>query len=482
VSPAASVVGAGPNGLAAAAVLARAGLDVTVFEAADEAGGAVRTAEILGDGIRSDLGASSHPTGIVSPVFRALDLASRGLTWLHPDITMGHPLEGRPAALLHRGIDRTAGELGVDGPMWKRIFRANVRNWDRLAPSVLGPLLRVPPHPVALARFGLFSALPALAQVRALFRTDRARALFAGSSLHGTMPLTHPLTSAFGTLFGTAGQASGWPFAAGGSQAITDALLADLTAHGGRVVTGTHVTDLRQVRPADVVLLDLTPRQVLALDGLHLAPRERRAFRAYRYGTAAHVVHLLLDGPIPWTDPALARAGTVHVGGTVAEIAEAEAQAASGILPDRPFVLVTQPSTADPSRAPAGQHVVWAYAHVPHGCSEERAGELVLAQIERFAPGVRDRVRARVDMGPAALEAMDPNLVGGDIGGGSLAGTQQIFRPTVSLDPYRLTADGVFLASSSTPPGGGAHGMAGYHSARRALRALHLELPKELDL
>lgn len=480
MNPTASVVGAGPNGLTAAAVLARAGARVTVFEANDTAGGAVRTQELLGEGIRSDLGASSHPTGIASPAFRALRLTDRGLTWLHPDITMGHPLDDGPAALLHRGLARTAGELGVDGPMWRLLHGAPVRSWDRVAASALGPLVRIPPHPVALARFGLRAALPALVQAKLAFRTEGARALFAGSALHATMPLTHPLTSAFGTLFGTAGHAGGWPFARGGSQAITDALVADLTAHGGEVVTGSRITDLDQVRPADAVLLDLTPRQALALDSLAISPRERRAFRRYRYGTAVHVVHLLLDGPIPWTDPALRRAGTVHVGGTVDQLAAAEAAAAAGTLPERPFVLVTQPSTADPSRAPAGRHVVWAYAHVPHGTTDPRAGERVLGQLERFAPGIRDRVRSRVDMDPAALEAMDANLVGGDIGGGSLTGTQQIFRPRPGLDPYRLTADGVFLASSSTPPGGGAHGMAGYHAARSAARVLRLDLPKDL--
>lgn len=479
MAPTAAVVGAGPNGLAAAAVLARAGLEVTVYEAASTPGGAMRSAPLLGPGTVSDVGSSVHPMGVASPVFRALDLTSRGLEWLHPDVVLGHPLDREPAAVLHHDLERTARGLGVDGAMWRRLHSPVVDLWPGVVASALGPLVRIPPRPWALARFGIRAALPALVQARAAFRTERARALFIGSALHAVIPPTAPLTAAFGTLFGAAGHATGWPVARGGSQAIVDALVADLTAHGGRIETSTTITHLDQVRPADVVLLDLTPRQVLHLDGLALAPRERRAFHRYRYGTGVYNVHLLVDGAVPWRDPELAAAGTVHVGGTSRELARAEDQAARGIVPERPFVLVSQPGAIDATRAPAGQQVLWAYAHVPRGRDDERIGERILDQLERFAPGLRAKVLTRVDMGPSRLEAMDANLVGGDIGGGSLAGTQQVFRPRVTLDPYRLTADGVFLCSSSTPPGGGAHGMAGFHAAASALRRLHLDLPPD---
>ncbi|MFW6186849.1 MAG: phytoene desaturase family protein [Actinomycetota bacterium] len=468
----AAVVGSGPNGLAAAVVLARAGLDVTVHEAASVPGGAARSSDLLGPGTVVDLGSAVHPFGAASPLFRSLGLERHGLEWLHPPVVAAHPLDGAPPGLLHRSLERTAAELGPDGRAWTALHRGVVARWEQTVESVLGPLVRVPEHPVALAAFGLRAPWPAAATARALFRTEQARGLFAGSAAHAVLPPRHVLTSAFGTLFGAAAHATGWPVARGGSRAIADALVAELRGHGGRVLLDRPVTDLAQVRPADAVLLDLTPRQVLGLRGLELPPRYRRALARWRYGTASYKVDLLLDGPVPWRDPRVGQAGTVHVGGTLAEIDAAESQARAGRLPERPFVLVAQQGAADPSRAPAGRQVLWAYAHVPHGCDDPAAGERVLTQLERFAPGVRDRVLARVDTPPSGLQAWNGNLVGGDIGGGSLDGLQQLFRPVVQADPYATGVPGVFLCSSSTPPGGGVHGMAGCHAARSALRAL----------
>lgn len=468
----AAVVGAGPNGLAAAVVLARAGLDVTVHEAAGAPGGAARSSALLGPGTVVDLGSAVHPFGVASPLFGQLGLERHGLEWLHPPVVAAHPLDDGPAGLLHRSLERTAEELGPDGRAWTLLHRGVVDRWEETVEAVLGPLVRLPEHPVALAGFGLRAPWPAAATAQALFRTERARGLFAGSAAHAVLPPRHALTSAVGTLFGAAAHATGWPVAKGGSQAVADALVDELEEQGGRVLVDSPVTDLARVRPADVVLLDLTPRQVLALGGLELPARYRRALERWRYGTGAHKVDLLLDGPVPWRDPRVGQAGTVHVGGTLGEIGAAESEARAGRLPERPFVLVAQQGTADPSRAPAGRQVLWAYAHVPHGCDDPRAGDRLLAQIERFAPGFRDRILARVDTPPARLEAWNANLVGGDVGGGALDGLQQVFRPVVRADPYATGVPGVHLCSASTPPGGGVHGMAGYHAARSALAGL----------
>ena len=467
----ASVVGSGPNGLAAAVVLARAGLDVTVWEAADTAGGAARSAALLGPGTISDLGSAVHPFGVASPLFSRLGLERHGLQWVHPRIPMAHPLDDLPASLLHRSLPDTCHELGRDGRAWSRVHAGVVERWEEILPGVLGPLLRVPEHPLALAAFGARGAWPATMLARAAFRDEPARALFAGSAAHAVLPLTRPLTAAFGVLFGSAGHATGWPVARGGSQAIADALVADLRAHHGTVLTGAEVRDLAEVRPADVVLLDLTPRQVLRLAGAELPPAYARALSRWRYGTAIYKVDYLLDGPVPWRDERVRDAATVHVGGTLSQVANAEADVHAARHPDRPFVLVAQQGAADPGRAPQGSQVLWAYAHTPHG-SPVPIGKRIDAQIERFAPGFRDRISARVETAPADLERFDANLVGGDIGGGALDGLQQLFRPVPSTVPYATGVAGLFLCSSSTPPGGGVHGMCGQHAAHAALTDL----------
>ncbi|EMQ99927.1 phytoene desaturase family protein [Paeniglutamicibacter gangotriensis] len=467
------VVGAGPNGLAAAARLAKAGLHVVVHELAARPGGAARSADTLGPGTTVDLGAAAHPFGMGSPAFLDLGLEEHGLQWLHHRYPMAHPLDNAPSALLHRDLETTATALGVDAAVWRRLHRPLVSRALDTLDNVTGPLLRLPPHPLLMARFGARALWPAAPAARLLFRTEAARALFAGSAAHSMLPLGHLFTAGFGVLFGSLGQSIGWPVAQGGTNSIIDALLRHLSAAGVEVHTNSHVTDLRQLPAADAVLLDLTPRQILALTGTHISARYAGHLRRFRYGPGAFKVDYLLDGPIPWRDERTAHAGTVHLGGTLAELAAAERLLGAGRLSNSPFVMLAQPSAADPSRAPEGQQVIWSYAHVPNGY-DGPAGELVDQQIERFAPGFRDRIIGRIQTPPRALEDWNPNLVGGDIGGGSLRGLQQVLRPAPTLRPYHAGAPGLYVCSSSTPPGGGVHGMAGWHAAAAVLRDLRM--------
>lgn len=469
------VVGAGPNGLTAAVCLARAGWEVDVFERAAQPGGAAASAPVLGEGTISDLGAAGHPFGVASPVFRSLGLEEYGLRWLHSQYPMAHPLEGRPAALLQRGLGETAAGLGADGAAWTRVHRNLVDDIDSHLDNLLGPMLRFPASPVALARFAPKAVWSASFLGRTAFQDPGTRALLAGSAVHAITSPGHPFTAAFGMLFGALGMTRGWPVVEGGTGSLISALVAQLRSYGGRLHLGADITDMRSLPAADAVVLALTPAQILQMDGLGLSWPARGRFQRWRYGPGSHKIDYLLDGPVPWSDPEVGKATTVHVAGSSEEIRAAETAVARGKMPERPFVMVCQQQAADPSRASgpaAGKTVLWAYAHVPHGYVEPTGGQvrrLIEAQIERFAPGFRDRVVRRVETSPAALENWDPNLVGGDVAGGAMNGLQSVLRPGLTLRPYSL-GPGRYIASAATPPGGGIHGMPGYWAARAAMR------------
>jgi phytoene dehydrogenase-like protein len=465
------IVGAGPNGLAAAIELGRAGLHVRILEASATAGGGSRSEELTRPGFVHDVCSTAHPLGIGSPFFRSLDLARHGLAWVHPEAPVAHMLSPDRAVILERSVDETAARLGRDGPAWRRLFGPLVHDVDRLLPSLLGPVVRPPRHPVALARFGLPALLPATGLARVSFREPAARALFAGLAAHSMVALGRPLTGSFGLVLGMLAHAVGWPFARGGSGRIADALVTEARELGVEIVTGSRVESLADLPPARAVLLDVTPRQVVAIGGDRLPAGYVRSLSRFRYGPGVFKVDWALDGPIPWGDPAAARAGTVHVGGTMGDVAASEAAVAAGRIADRPFVLVVQASRFDPSRAPAGRHTAWAYCHVPNGSVVDMTGAIE-AQLERFAPGFRDLILARATKNSAELESYDANYVGGDVNGGIQDWRQLVFRPDVRWDPYRTPVDGLYLCSSSTPPGGGVHGMCGSLAARSALRRM----------
>jgi phytoene dehydrogenase-like protein len=470
VMTSAVVVGGGPNGLAAAALLARAGLEVTLLEAADEVGGGTRSGEALLPGLLHDHCAAVHPMAVTSPALRALDLERHGLRWLLPEVDCVHPLDDGTAGVLLRSVTGTARGLGPDGGRYQALLAPSVRRWDALAGDVMGPLLRIPDHPLLLARFGLAALAPADVLAR-LFRTPQARALWAGVAAHAFRPLSAPLSSAIGLGILTAGHAAGWAVAEGGSSAIAHALERVLRAHGGEVHTGVRVTDRRQLPPADVTLLDLDPGQVAALYGDLLPARAASAYRGFRRGPGAYKLDLAVEDGVPWTNPDARRAGTVHLGGTFAEVAYAEREVAAGRLPGRPFTLVGQQYLADPSRSVGNVHPVWAYAHVPHGYDRD-ATEAVLRQLERFAPGVRERILGIRVTGPAAIASANPNFGGGDILTGAKTPLRLVLGPRPALDPYTTGLPGVFLCSAATPPGPGAHGMCGAGAAASALRHL----------
>jgi phytoene dehydrogenase-like protein len=461
------VVGAGPNGLAAAIALAREGLDVLVVEGAAKPGGGARTAELTLPGFRHDVCSAVHPLAAVSPFLASLPLHEHGLEWIDTPLPCAHPLDDRPAALLTRDPRSTAAGLGDDGPAWAGLVDPLLERWSDLLPELLEPLHR-PRHPRAMARFGLLGLRPATSIARR-FREDGARALWAGLCAHSFLPLERSPSAAVGLVLALTGHASGWSIARGGSGKITEALAAHLVTLGGEIRTGFRVSRLEELPPARAVLLNVTPRQLLSIGREKLPARYARRLERYRYGPAAFKLDYALAEPVPWTDSMCARASTVHLGGTLEEVATAERACARGEMPARPFVLFSQPTVFDAGRAPAGRHVGWAYAHVPHGWPGD-ATDVVEAQIERFAPGFKDLVLERVARGPRALERDNPNLVGGDINGGALDLRQLFARPTGLFDPYATPVEGLFLCSSSTPPGGGVHGMCGWHAARSVLR------------
>ncbi len=463
------VVGAGPNGLAAAIELARAGRSVRIYEAAGEVGGGSRSAELTLPGFVHDVCSAVHPLGVASPFFASLDLARYGLEWVQPEAPLAHALAPGRSVILERDLEVMREALGRDGDAWARLFGPLVREWERLAPALLGPVVRPPRHPLLLARFGLPAVLPATSLARIAFREPAARALFAGMAGHSMLRLGRPLSASFGLVLGMLAHAVGWPVARGGSGRIAAALEAEARALGVEIVTGHRVDALGALPAARAVVLDLTPRQVVALAGDRLPTRYRGQLERYRYGPGVFKMDWALDGPIPWADPATARAGTVHLGGTLAEVAASEDAVGRGHPADRPLVLVVQPTIADPSRAPEGKHVAWAYCHVPNGSSVDMTAAIE-SQVERFAPGFRDLVLARSVRDAAAMEAYDANYIGGDINGGIQDIRQLLFRPVLRWNPYTTPDPGLFLCSSSTPPGGGVHGMSGWHAAREVIR------------
>jgi phytoene dehydrogenase-like protein len=463
------VVGAGPNGLAAAITLARAGRSVRVYEAAPEAGGGIRTMDLTLPGFRHDMCSTILSLATESPFFRTVDLAAHGVELIHPDAPIAHPLDGGRAVVLERSVAATARELGgPDGLAWARLFGPLVRDVEKLSPEILRPVVHLPRHPLALARFGLPALRSARGLARRRFRDEQAQALFGGISAHAMLDLDRPLSASFGLVLATYAHAAGWPMVRGGAAAVTAALVEELEAAGGEVVTDHRVTALTDLPATRAVLFDTGPRQLVEVAGERLAPRTRRRAERFRYGSGVFKLDWALDGPVPWTADGPRRAATIHLGGTLDEIAAAEADVAAGRHPERPYVLFVQYAPWDTSRAPAGKTTAWAYCHVPAG-SDVDMTDRIEAQVERFAPGFRDRILARSVHGPAAMEVHDANYVGGDINGGIQDIRQLIFRPWPSIDPYRVGA-GLYLCSSSTPPGGGVHGMSGMLAARSALR------------
>jgi phytoene dehydrogenase-like protein len=467
------VVGSGPNGMAAAIHLARAGVDVTVYEAYGRPGGGTRTSERTVPGVLHDDCAAFHPFGVASPYFATLDLARHGLLWLWPEVDLAHPLDDGRAGLAARDRTHTVTSLAADATRWERLLRSPTRDFEALIGEVLRPVAHLPRHPVTLGRFGLHALQPATRTVRR-FTDDPARALFMGAAAHAFGPLDTPLSSAVGILLTAAAHAVGWPVAEGGTESITRALLAELAEHGGKVVTDTRVVSMDQVRDLvghrpDVVVLDTAPAVALEILGEELPGRVRRGLGRYTHGPAAFKVDLAIEGDIPWVNEDCRRAGTLHLGGTAEEVAAVEKATWRGTMAERPFVLVGQQYVVDPSRSGDGVNPVYAYAHVPHGYAGD-ATDAILGQIERFAPGFRDRVLAVSTRDPAALEADNPNFVGGDIGAGANSARQILFRPRIALAPYSLGIPGVYLCSAATPPGAGVHGMGGFHAAEAALR------------
>lgn len=462
------VVGAGVNGLSAAVVLAEAGRSVLVLEAAPTIGGATRTAELTLPGYHHDVCSAIHPIGALSPLFRRLPLADHGLEWCTFPASIAHPLDDHPAVIVTRDFEATGAHLGPDAARYRRLIQPFSDRAEALFPSLLGPL-RFPRHPFLMARFGWYGLRSARGLARSAFRAEPARALLAGCAAHSILPLTHLGTAAVGLVFAVSAHATDWPCARGGSRAITDALASYLRALGGEIRTDHRVTTLGDIPPHRVALFDTSPRQLLAITGDHLPASYRRRLGRFHYGPGVFKVDWALDGPIPWADPACATASTVHVGGTLDEIATSEADAWAGRHTDRPFLLVCQQSTADPTRAPAGRHTGYAYCHVPYG-SDVDMTDRVEAQIERFAPGFRDRILARATRDCAALEADNANCVGGTIAGGAANLGQLFTRPVARLDPYGTPDPALFFCSASTPPGGGVHGMCGDFAARSALR------------
>ena len=468
----ANIVGSGPNGLTAAITLAQCGIAVTVFERNRQIGGACSTAEITLPGFRHDLGSSCYPLGVASPFFGTLPLARHGLRWIEPDAPLAHPRPGGRALVLEHDLEATAAQFRThDARAWRLLLASSVREFPQLVQDFTQPLLRIPSNPVAMATFGSAAVWPARLLTKAVFRDEDARVLFAGCAGHAVLPLTHIVSSATALVLAAAGHTKGWPIIEGGGQSLTDALAGYLRDLGGEVVPEHPVSAMRDMPPSDITLFDTSVRTLLDVAGDALSPAFRTRLSHFRRGPGIFKIDYALSQPIPWQNPACLRAATIHIGGSLDEIARSEDDAFAGRLPppseDKPFLILVQPSLFDPSRAPAGKHTAWAYCHVPAGSTTDRTAAIE-AQIERFAPGFRDTVLARRKWNSEDLADWNANLLGSDVSGGSMTLTGMLARPT--LRTYRTSNPRLYLCSSSTPPGGGVHGMSGHNAANAALR------------
>ncbi|MCQ1948543.1 NAD(P)/FAD-dependent oxidoreductase [Arthrobacter sp. zg-Y859] len=463
-----SVVGAGPNGLAAAVIMARAGLEVEVFETQSTVGGGSRTKELMEPGHLHDICSAVHPMALASPFFRSFGL-DRRINLVVPEISYASPLDGGRAALAYRNLDRTVEGLGRDGAAYRGLMEPLVRRSEAITELLMGSLLSVPRDPIALASFGLAALDQGTPLWNRRFLEDAAPALLSGVAAHPVGKMPSLPSAGGGLMLGTLAHSVGWPIPVGGSQAIAEAMADDLRAHGGKISTGHRITSLDEVAGSRAIILDVSPSVLLELGGERLPPRYARALERFRYGNAACKVDFILSGPVPWANPEMSRTGTAHLGGTRAELAAAEADVAAGRHPARPYVLLSQPSGFDPTRAPAGRSVLWSYCHVPAGSTVDMT-EAVTAQIERFAPGFRDVIVDSRVTTAADLAQYNANYVGGDFGGGAVTLAQMLIRPVLSPKPWRTALPGVYLSSASTPPGPGVHGMGGLHAAKLALK------------
>lgn len=465
------VVGAGPNGLAAAITLARAGQPVRVLEAKDTIGGGARTLELTLPGFRHDVCSAIHPLGVGSRFFQDLPLQEHGLRWIFPRYSVAHPFDDGTAVAIQNSIEASAATMGEDGPAYTRLMMPVVRDWNKILYDVLGPAPIPPRYPFATARFGILALLPAAFLLQAAFKGPRARAVFSGMAAHAMLPLTSAATASFGLMLSMLAHAIGWPLARTGSQAIVEAMASYLRSLGGEIVTSSPVSNLNEISDARAVLFDLTPRQVLAIASERLPDSYQNGLRKFRYGPGVFKIDYALDGPLPWRAEACHHAGTVHLGGTFEEIRDAEQAVWEGRHPERPFVLLTQQSSFDDTRAPAGKHTLWAYCHVPNGSTIDMT-DAIENQIDRFAPGFRSRILQRNSLNARQMQGYNPNYVGGDINGGAQTITQFFTRPLPRWNPYTTPDPDLFICSSSTPPGGGVHGMCGFHAARAVLKRL----------
>ncbi len=464
------IIGSGPNGLAAGIRLVQAGLSVKIFEKADTIGGGTRTLELTQPDFYHDICSAIHPMAKASPFLNSLPLADYGLKWIHPEVPVAHPLDHEPAGALFRSLDKTVEHLGEDGNTYRKWITPFIDSWDDLLTDILAPFSPIPNNPILMARFGL-KALRSAHGFAKRYQTQKARAIFAGIAAHGIMPFDKTATAAIGLVLGSAAHTVGWPYPKGGSHAITKAMAAYFESLGGEIETGTEITSFDELPKSSAVLFNNTPKQILEIAGKKLLPDYVKKLHNYDYGQGVFKLDFALSGPIPWKDELCRKAGTVHVGGTLEEIAASEKQSANGKHPEKPYVLVAQQSLGDESRAPSGNHTGWAYSHVPNGSTEDMT-EPIIRQIERFAPGFRDCIIDTHKMNSMAMQTYNPNYIGGDINGGRADITQLFTRPAGLFDPYHIPKTNMYIASSSTPPGGGVHGMCGFHAAESALRRL----------